>query len=361
MRQCMHRLGKLSHDGEFTDRCQKFFQDKYRFQRCILTNSCTDALEMSAILLDFAPGDEVIIPSYTYVSTANAFALRGARIVFADSGRDNPNIDVARIESLITERTKAIVVVHYAGIACDMDPIMALALKHGLFVVEDAAQAIDSFHKGKPLGSIGHLGALSFHDTKNVTCGEGGLLIINDDRLAGRAEVMCSNGTNRAAFLRGEVKKYTWNDLGSSYLPSEITAAFLLAQLESLDEIQTRRKKIWETYRSQLEEVSRSGLLSLPHIPEFAAHNAHIFYLVFHDPELREALAAHLKGKGISTAPHFVSLHASPYYTSRYSPVSAPNSDYYTDRLLRLPLYYDLGEEEISGIVSSIKAFLATA
>ncbi len=357
----MYPHAKLSHGGAFAGRCQDFFQARYGYRKCFLTSSCTDALEMSALLLNLSAGDEVIVPAYTYVSTANAFALRGARIVFADSGSDNPNIDPTCIEALITERTKAIIVVHYAGIACDMEPIMALARKQGLFVVEDAAQAIDSTYKGKPLGSIGHLAALSFHDTKNVTCGEGGLLIVNDDRFVARAEILCSNGTNRAAFLRGEVDKYTWNDLGSSYLPSELSAAFLLAQLGGLEEIQTRRKAIWESYRAQLEEVSHGGVFSLPCIPDFAAHNAHIFYLVFREAAVRKALGAHLKGKGISTATHFVSLHASPYCKSHYPPTAAPNSDRYTDCLLRLPLYCDLGKAEVDEVVSQIKAFLAHA
>lgn len=357
LRQCMHQHGKLSRDGEFTHRCQGFFQDRYGFRKCMLTTSCTAALEMSALLLELEPGDEVIMPAYTYVSTANAFALRGARIVFADSSRDNPNLDATRIGRLITPRTKAIVPVHYAGVACDMDPIMALARQHNLFVVEDAAQAVDAFYKGKPLGSIGHLGAFSFHDTKNLTCGEGGLLIINDDRFISRAERLCHNGTNRAAFLRGEVDKYTWCDVGSSYLPSEITAAFLLAQVEGLDEIQTRRKELWAAYYAQLRAFGDNPVFSLPCVPEFAAHNAHIFYLVCHSRELRAALGGYLKAQGISAAPHFISLHTSPYYRALHLPGEAPNSDMFTECLLRLPLYHDLSLAEVGEIAGHIKVF----
>jgi len=243
--------GKISGNGMFTQKCHNFFVQRYGFKKCLLTTSCTDALEMAAILIDIKQGDEVIMPSYTFVSTANAFVLRGATIVFADSGASNPNIDAEKLESLITPKTKAIVPVHYAGIACDMDKIMALAEKYNLFVIEDAAQAIDSYYNGRPLGSIGHLAAFSFHETKNIISGEGGMLVINDERFFRRAEIIWEKGTNRAEFFRGEVNKYGWVDIGSSFLPSEIIAAFLYAQLENLDDIQLKRKSIWNKYYSQ--------------------------------------------------------------------------------------------------------------
>ena len=269
--------GKISGDGLFTKRCHDFFEQKYGFKKVLLTTSCTDALEMAAILIDIQPGDEVIMPSYTFVSTANAFVLRGARIVFADSNKDNPNIDTDLIETLITPKTKAIVPIHYAGIACDMDKIMSLAEKYKLFVVEDAAQAIDSYFKDRPLGSIGHLAAFSFHETKNIISGEGGILIINDKRFIERAEIIREKGTNRSAFFRGEVNKYEWVDIGSSFLPSDIIAAFLFAQLENLNDIQEKRKQIWQTYHNNLKPLEYEGKIRLPHIPYFSTYNAHMF------------------------------------------------------------------------------------
>ena len=249
--------GKISGNGLFTKKCQDFFENKYGFIKCLLTTSCTDALEMAAILLNIKQGDEVIMPSFTFVSTANAFVLRGAKIIFADSKKDHPNIDENLLESLITPKTKAIVVVHYAGVACEMDTIMSLAKKHNIYVVEDAAQAIDSFYKGKPLGSIGHLSAFSFHETKNIQCGEGGMLAINDEQFKERAEIIWEKGTNRSAFFRGEVNKYGWVDIGSSFLPSEISAAFLWAQLESLDKIQNKRKEIYKHYQNELKSLGK--------------------------------------------------------------------------------------------------------
>jgi len=269
--------GKISGNGTFTNKCQNFFEKKYGFKKCLLTNSCTDALEMSAILCDIQPGDEVIVPSYTFVSTANAFVLRGAKIVFADSRLDHPGIDESKIERLITSRTKMIVPVHYAGVACNMDVIMEIAKRHHLFVVEDAAQAIDSYYKGRPLGGIGHIGCFSFHETKNIQCGEGGMIVINDERFCKRAEIIWEKGTNRAEFFRGEVNKYGWVDIGSSFLPSEITAAFLFAQIEHLDEIQTRRKQIWNTYYDELKTLEKLNFLKLPYTPEYASNNGHLF------------------------------------------------------------------------------------
>jgi dTDP-4-amino-4,6-dideoxygalactose transaminase len=303
--QAVHS-GKLSGNGIFTKKCQAFFEERYGFKKSLLTTSCTDALEMCAILLDIKEGDEVIMPSYTFVSTSNAFVLRGAKIIFADSYENNPNIDAAGIESLITPKTKAIVVVHYAGIACDMDYVMEIANKHKLFVVEDAAQAIESNYKGRPLGSIGHLAAFSFHETKNIIAGEGGLLAINDEQFSKRAEIIWEKGTNRAAFFRGEVNKYGWVDMGSSFLPAETIAAFLYAQLESLESIQDRRRSIWNQYYDALQPLESKGVLKLPQIPTYATNNAHMFYLVCKDIEQRSALIKHLKEAKILAVFHYL-------------------------------------------------------
>ncbi|MCX6027645.1 MAG: dTDP-4-amino-4,6-dideoxygalactose transaminase, partial [Chloroflexi bacterium] len=272
--------GKISGDGMFTRKCQRFFEERYGFGKSLLTTSCTDALEMAAILCDLQAGDEVIAPSYTFVSTVNAFVLRGAKIVFADSEATTPNIDVAQLESLITPRTRVIVPVHYAGMACDMDPILDLARRRDLFVVEDAAQAIQSFYKGRPLGSLGTFGAFSFHETKNIISGEGGMLTINDERFVPRAEIIREKGTNRSAFFRGEVDKYSWVDIGSSFLPSDIVAAFLYAQLENLEAIQARRLALWRLYAELLAPLETDGLLQRPVLPPYATNCAHMFYVV---------------------------------------------------------------------------------
>ena len=286
---------KISGDGIFTKKCHDFFEKKYGFEKVLLTTSCTDALEMAAILLDIKEGDEVIAPSYTFVSTVNAFVLRGAKIVFADSGTDNPNIDAETIEALITDKTKVIVPIHYAGISCDMAKIMALANKYNLFVVEDAAQAIDSFYNQKPLGSIGHMAAFSFHETKNIISGEGGMLVINDERFMNRAEIIREKGTNRSSFFRGEVDKYGWVDIGSSFLPSDIIAAFLYAQLENLDDIQNKRKQIWNYYYNGLEVLQIEGKLKLPKLPYYATNNAHMFFIQCLDLNERTDLINYLK------------------------------------------------------------------
>lgn len=346
--------GKISGNGKYTQMCHDFFETRYGFGKCLLTTSCTDALEMAALLLDIQPGDEVIMPSYTFVSTANAFVLRGATIVFADSGTDNPNIDVTTIESLITPKTKAIVPVHYAGIACDMDTIMTLAVKYNLFVIEDAAQAIDSFYRGKDgvkkaLGSIGHLAAFSFHETKNIISGEGGMLAINDKQFAERAEIIWEKGTNRAAFFRGEVDKYGWVDVGSSFLPSEIIAAFLWAQIEQLDVIQERRKMIWNQYYEGLKTFSKD--FRLPLVSAFATNNAHMFYLIFDSLEKRNACISTLKNKNIHAVFHYLSLHKSPFYKDKHEGGELLWSDKYSDTLLRLPIYYELTANEIKKII----------
>lgn len=350
--------GKLSGNGKFTKLCQKFFEEKYGFKKALMTTSCTDALEMAAILCDVKPGDEVIVPSYTFVSSALAFVRQGAKIVFADSCSNNPNIDAEKLESLVTDKTKVIVPVHYAGVACDMDKIMAIAEKYHLLVVEDAAQSIDSFYKGRPLGSIGHLAAFSFHETKNVISGEGGLLAINDERFIRRSEIIWEKGTNRSEFFRGEVNKYGWVDTGSSFLPSEIISAFLYAQLENIDAIQNRRKAIWQLYFNGLSELRDRGLVTLPDIPEYATNNAHMFYLVCRSIEERTALIKHLKDNGVCAVFHYLSLHLSDYNKahSDYIP-DLLACDRFADCLVRLPMFYELKDEEVEKIIKLIVDF----
>lgn len=351
--------GKLSGNGYFTKKCQHFFEDKYGFKKCLLTTSGTDALEMCAMLCDLNPGDEVIVPSYTFVSTALAFLREGVKVVFADSMDNNPNINATKLENLITARTKVIVVVHYAGVACDMDEVMDIASRHGLIVVEDAAQAIDSYYKGRPLGSIGHLGAFSFHETKNITAGgEGGLLTINDDRFVRRSEILWEKGTNRAEFFRGAVNKYGWVDMGSSFLPSEINAAFLWAQLENLDDIQSKRRSLWNQYFVGLQQLAANGLIRLPHIPGYATNNAHMFYIVCRNLEERSGLIKFLKDHGVTAPFHYLSLHKSEYYVNHSeSHPELPLCDMYADRLVRMPLYYELTLEQVDCIVELIKKF----
>jgi dTDP-4-amino-4,6-dideoxygalactose transaminase len=353
--------GKISGNGYYTQKCHEFFQERYSFKKCLLSTSCTDALEMAAILCDIKPGDEVIVPSYTFVSTANAFVLRGAKIVFADSRIDHPGIDESKIESLITSHTKVIVPVHYAGVACDMDIIMDIAERHNLMVVEDAAQAIDSYYKGRPLGGIGHFGCFSFHETKNIQCGEGGMLVINDDRFLRRSEIIWEKGTNRAEFFRGEINKYGWFDIGSSFLPSEIIAAFLWAQIENLKEIQNRRRELWNRYYDGLKQYTEKGHFSLPELPGYATNNAHMFYLVCNSMNERNFLIHQLREKGILAIFHYLSLHKSDYYLKASKMESLPNAENYEDCLLRLPLYYELKTEEIEYILSNILAFFESS
>ncbi len=351
------KSGHISGNGEFVKRCQRFFESNYALKKCFLTTSCTDALEMSALLLDISSGDEVIVPSYTFTSTANAFVLRGAKIVFADSQIEHPNIDPNQLEQLITDRTKAIVVMHYAGVACPMDEIMLLAKKYSLKVVEDAAQCINSYYKGIPLGSIGNFGTYSFHETKNIICGEGGLLSVNDQYYQERAEVVWEKGTNRAAFFRGEVDKYNWVDVGSSYLLSELNAAFLFAQLENLDFIQQQRKKIWNIYYDHLKPLQNEGLFEILDIPSFATNNYHMFYLVCKTHQDQIGLLEHLKQKRIMAVFHYLPLHVSPYFISQYKGQPLPNSEYFSDRIVRLPFYYELNFEDQKYIINSIKDF----
>ncbi len=348
---------KISGDGVFTKKCHEFFEKRFNFKKVLLTTSCTDALEMAAILLDIKPGDEVIVPAYTFVSTVNAFVLRGAKIVFADSSKENPNIDVAKLESLITPNTRAIVPVHYAGVACDMDAIAAIAKKHNLYVVEDAAQGIDSYYKGRPLGSLGEMAAFSFHETKNIISGEGGMLTINDEKFIARAEIIREKGTNRSAFFRGEIDKYGWVDIGSSFLPSDIIAAFLFAQAEELDSIQKKRKAIWQLYHDQLKEIESKGKIKLPFIPEYATNNAHMFYIVCKNLDERTKLIEHLKQVNVQAVFHYLSLHKSPFYASRYHGPDLPMTDYYADSLLRLPMYFELTAEDVQRVTGAINAF----
>lgn len=350
---------KLSGNGDFTKKCQSFFEQRYGYKKAILTTSGSDALEMAAILCNINPGDEVIVPSYTFVSSALAFVRERAKIVFADSCANNPNIDPDKLEELITPKTKAIVVVHYAGIACDMDKIMDIAHRHGVLVVEDNAQGLDSFYKGRPLGSIGDLGCISFHETKNITAGgEGGLLIVNDEQYTRRAEIIWEKGTNRAEFFRGMVNKYGWVDTGSSFLPSEVNAAFLLAQLEELDTIQNRRKMLWDIYHEELAPLAVKGYFTLPDIPGYATNNAHMFYIVCCNIDERSALISFLKDNGIQACFHYLALHRSEYYTTHYTErPELPNCDRFADCLVRMPMYYELKEDEVKYITDKIKAF----
>jgi len=350
--------GHISGNGMFTKKCHTFFEEKFGFKKALLTSSCTDALEMCALLLDIQPGDEIIMPSYTFVSTANAFVLRGAKIVFCDSRKDHPGLDESEIESLITPKTKVIVPVHYAGVSCDMDLIMDVANRHNIFVVEDAAQAIDSYYKGKPLGSIGHLAAFSFHETKNIISGEGGLLAVNDDRFVARSEIIWEKGTNRSAFWRGEVDKYGWVDVGSSFLPSDLTAAFLLAQLEELDNIQSRRKKIWEKYYSAFEGLNNENF-RLPDIPEYATNNAHMFFIVCSSVESRNHLIEFLKSQKINSVFHYMSLHMSPFYSEKHDGRELVRCDHYSNCLVRLPFYYGLDEREQDFIIESVTNYFS--
>ncbi|ALR31838.1 TDP-4-oxo-6-deoxy-D-glucose aminotransferase [Chryseobacterium sp. IHB B 17019] len=351
--------GKISGNGVFTQKCQKFFEEKYGFKKALLTTSCTDALEMCAILADINSGDEVIVPSYTFVSSALAFVRQNAHIVFADSYPDNPNIDADKIENLITEKTKAIVVVHYAGIACDMEKILEIAQKHDLIIIEDAAQAIDSFYTfrdgtKKALGSIGHLGAFSFHETKNIIAGEGGMLTINDEKFINRAEIIWEKGTNRSMFFRGEINKYGWVDTGSSFLPSEIISAFLWAQLENIDSIQKKRLAIWNRYFEGLKDNKN---FSLPQIPDYATNNAHMFFIICKDLNCRTELIKRLKENEILAVFHYLSLHKSEFYAEKHSNGELANSDHFEDCLLRLPLYFELSETEQQKIIDIINKF----
>lgn len=349
----------MSGDGPYTQRCHDFFQQRFGFHRVFLTCSATDALEMCALLCDLGPGDEVIIPSYTFVSTANAFALRGATIRFADNPRNHPNIGVPEIEPLITEKTKVIVVMHYAGVACPMDEIMELAKRHNLLVVEDAAQAIGADYKGRPLGSIGDLGCFSFHETKNIHCGQGGLAIVNNPDLVERAEYAWQKGTNRSKFSRGEVNKYRWVALGSSYLPGESVAAILWPQLERLDEILGQRLKAWSYYLEQFRDLPPE--IVLPIVPEWTEHNGHIFQLILPGEAVLQEMVKALKADGVHAHTHYLSLHDSPYFKPYHDGRDLPNSDHLSRCLLRLPLFNSITQDELDWVVARCKVFLQSS
>lgn len=342
-----HAKGHLAGDGNYTKLCSGWLEARTGCKRALLTHSCTGALEMAAILADFQPGDEVIMPSYTFVSTANAFVLRGGVPVFVDIRPDTLNIDETKIEAAITPRTKAIVPVHYAGVACEMDTIMEIALRHSLLVIEDAAQGVMASYKGRPLGSIGHMAAFSFHETKNIISGEGGALMINDARFVERAEIIREKGTNRSQFFRGQVDKYTWTDFGSSYLPSELISAFLWAQIDEAETITQRRMGIWDAYHQALEPTETAGRIRRPMIPMGCLHNAHMYYLLLPDLERRTALISQLKEAGIGAVFHYVPLHSSPFgKTVARSHGDMSITDDLSDRLVRLPLWIGLEERQ---------------
>ncbi len=354
-----HHEGWLAGDGGFTRRCNAWLEARTGAAKALLTHSCTAALEMAALLADIQPGDEVIMPSYTFVSTANAFVLRGAVPVFVDIRPDTLNLDERLIEGAITERTRAIVPVHYAGVGCEMDAIMTIAREHNLLVIEDAAQGVMASYKGRPLGSIGHMGTLSFHETKNVISGEGGALLVNDPRFAERAEIIREKGTNRSQFFRGQVDKYTWVDLGSSYLPSELIAAFLWAQMEEADSITRQRVGLWNTYDQWLKEPEAAGLLRRPVIPAHCAHNAHMYYVLLPDLATRTAFIAHLKSLGIHPVFHYVPLHSAPAgrrFGRAHGPMTVTEN--VADRLVRLPIWIGL-EEQHAEVIRSILSVIA--
>lgn len=354
-----HANGHLAGDGVFTKKCHAWLEARTGANKALLTHSCTAALEMAAILADIQPGDEVIMPSYTFVSTANAFVLRGAVPVFVDIRPDTLNIDETKIEEAITKKTKAIVPVHYAGVGCEMDTIMAIARKYNLIVIEDAAQGIMSTYKARPLGSIGHMGALSFHETKNIISGEGGALLINDPALAERAEIIREKGTNRSQFFRGQVDKYSWVDIGSSFLPSELIAAFLWAQMEEADDITKRRLSIWNVYHQHLEVLEKKGLLRRPIVPKECMQNAHMYYILLQSLDARTSLIAALKDQGIHTVFHYVPLHNAPVGLAiGRCGTSMKNTDDMADRLLRLPLWIGLENHQDEVIKLTIASLI---
>jgi dTDP-4-amino-4,6-dideoxygalactose transaminase len=353
-----HHAGQLAGDGGFTKKCHEWFENYSGCYKALLTHSCTSALEMTAILANLQPGDEVIMPSYTFVSTANAFVLRGAVPVFVDIRPDTLNIDEKLVEAAITDRTKAIVPVHYAGVACEMNTLKEIGDRHQLLLIEDAAQGMMASYHNQPLGSIGHFGCLSFHETKNVISGEGGVLLINDEQFAERAEIIREKGTNRSQFFRGQVDKYTWVDIGSSYLPGEIIAAFLYAQLEEAEQITNLRLQAWNHYHELLEPLEKAGKLRRPIIPDHCTHNGHMYYLILEDLPTRTKLIAYLKERGINSVFHYVPLHSSPA-GEKYARVNGDmnNTDSLSNRLLRLPLYPELTTKKITLITKALYEF----
>ena len=349
--------GTISGNGKYTKLCQAFFEKNYAFRKTLLTTSCSDALEMAALLSGIRQGDEVIMPSYTFVSTANAFLLRGAVIRFADTLPGIPNIDPEAVRDLITPKTRVIVVVHYSGIACDMDPILAMAAEHHLLVIEDAAHAIDSYYKGRPLGSLGQFGTFSFHETKNIFCGEGGLLAVNDEQFVRRAEIIWEKGTNRAAFYRGEIDKYGWVDTGSSFLPSDALAAFLHTQLMMLPRIQDRRKRAWYRYHEALRPLEEAGYLKRPVVPDYATVNGNMYFVETTSIDERDRLIAHLKSHGIMAVFHYPPLHTSQYFTPLHDGRPLPNTEHFSDTIVRLPFYYSLKKSQIHYVADTIGRF----
>lgn len=349
-------------DGGYTKKCSQWLENHIGTKRALLTTSCTHSIEMAAILLDIFPGDEIIMPSYTFVSSANPFVLRGAKVVFVDINPNTMNIDENVIEQAITDKTKAVVVVHYAGISCDMDEVIKIAKKHNIYVIEDAAQGLMSYYKNKPLGSIGDIGCVSFHETKNYQCGEGGAIFINNESLIERAEIIREKGTNRSQFFRGEIDKYTWVDLGSSYLPNEITAAFLYAQLNNAGKVKLKRRAIWERYYQNLKSLELDGLIKLPYIPQGCNHNAHIFYIKANGVEQRQEITEYLKSKQIQVAFHYVPLH-SAIAGKKFAEFRGEDNftTIESEKLLRLPLYYDLTLDEVDMICREIKNVLGVA
>ena len=358
IKEAVEKNGMICGDGPFTKKCSQWMKDRFQTKNVLLTTSCTHALEMAAFLADIQPGDEVIMPSYTFVSTADAFVLRGATCVFVDIRPDTMNIDETKIEEAITEKTKAIVPVHYAGVSCAMDEIMAIAKKYNLKVVEDAAQGVNAFYKGKALGTIGDFGCYSFHETKNYSMGEGGAILFQDDRYLEPAEILREKGTNRSQYFRGQIDKYTWVGYGSSYLPSDMNAAYLWAQLEEADKINDKRLSIWNFYHEELKELEDKGVLERPYIPEYATHNAHMYYLKVKDLRVRTKLLAYLKERGILSVFHYVPLHSA---TAGKKFGRFHGEDVYTtkesERLCRLPMYYSLSLEEAAEVVKALKEF----
>ena len=350
-------LDRQSGDGKYSKLCNKILQAYSRKSYPLLTTSCTHSMEMSALLLNIKSGDEVIIPSYSFSSTANAFLLRGAKIIFCDSQENNPNINIKNLESLITKNTKACVIVHYAGVACPMDEILNIGKRYGIKIIEDAAQGIYAYYKKKPLGTIGDIGCLSFHDTKNVSCGEGGAIFVNDPSLNQSAEIIREKGTDRAAYFRGEIDKYGWKSLGSSYLLSDILAAKLLAQLEELEQITKQRKRIWKYYFNSLSKLEEQGQCRMPNIPGYANHNGHNFYLFCQSSKEQDALLVHLKRNGAQATFHYIALHGSPYYIDKYKGDPLPNADRFTECLVRLPIYPSLKYDNQARIIEAVYSF----
>jgi len=350
--------GKIASNGKFTTKCELFFEERYSFKRALLTTSCTTALEMAALLIDIKPGDEIIVPAYTYVSTANVFEKLGAKVVFVDSCAEFPNLDPEKLVELITPKTKAIVPMHYAGVSCDMGRITEIAERHQLFVIEDAAMSINNTYGNKYIGSLGHFAAFSFHETKNISCGEGGLLVVNDPKFIERAEILRDKGTNRKQFLKGTIDKYEWVDIGGSFAPNEITAAYLFAQLEHLDLIQNKRLEIWNAYLKEFKTIE-SHLIYKPKIPSHSKTNGHGFFVVCNSKETRDDLIHFMARKGIQLSFHYQALHQSKYYTDRNQVISLPNSERFSDCLVRLPLYAEMAIETVQEIYSEVREFLS--